>query len=219
MSKLKQREGTDWEAELEDGDTVVNRESGKPCVLLRALQRLGQRAGLTESGPILLQHVPQGAFGVFQCIYEVKFNDGTTWRAAADCNKNSVEGKFGNYPTAVAESRAEARALRKALGISMLAAEEIDLNAGSEVKPTQKISSSIVSAIERLIERHGLDTLGVVETVLPDRADEINALNDLTVAEGQSLMSHLNNLPAKKAKKSNRESKKAAAKAVLEEKE
>jgi hypothetical protein len=210
-----------WQDALEEGDTIQDRDSGKTCVLLRALQRLSQEAGIIESGPVILQHVPQGDYGVFQCIYEAKFSDGTTWRAAADCNRKSVDGKFANYPTAIAESRAEARALKKALGITMLAAEEIDLSAGAEVKPNQKVTSNIVSAIQALIERNGLDTLGVVEKVLPDRADTINTLNDLTVVEGQSVMSHLNNLPNKKAapkKTSSRTAKKEAAQAVLKDK-
>jgi hypothetical protein len=214
------RTSTQWQDVLTEEDMVTNRESGNPCVLLRALQRLSGEAGIIESGPILLQHVPTGDFGIFQCIYEVKFDDGTVWRGAADCNKNSISPKFASYPTAVAESRAEARALKKALGITMLAAEEIDLAAGAEVKPSSKISSNIVSAIQQLVERNDLDTLGVVEKVLPDRADSINTLSDLTVAEGQSIMSHLNNLPVKKKtapKKSSRAAKKDAAKAVLEE--
>jgi hypothetical protein len=215
------RTSKQWQDALEDGDTVTNYDSNKPCVLLRALQRLSQEAGIIESGPITLQHVTQGDYGIFQCVYEVKFDDGTTWRAAADCNKNSVDGKFANYPTAIAESRAEARALKKALGITMLAAEEIDLSASSEVTPTQKITSNIIAAIQSLIESNELDTLGVLEKVLPDRADSLNGLSDLTVAEGQSVMAHLNNLPKKKTaakKTSSRASKKEAAEAVLKDK-
>ena len=75
MSENKSRAGTEWEAELGDGDTVVTKD-GQPCVVLKALQRLGQQAGLVESGPVVLQHVNCGDFGIFQCIYEVKFNDG-----------------------------------------------------------------------------------------------------------------------------------------------
>jgi len=209
-----------WQDVLGEEDVVTNQESGKPCVLLRALQRLSQQAGIVESGPVTLQHVQQGTFGVFQCIYEVKFDDGTIWRGAGDCNRNNTEGKFANYPTAIAESRAEARALKKALGITMLAAEEIDLSAGAEVKPTQKVSSNIVSAIEKLVERNGLDTIVVIEKVLPDRVDSINTLSDLTVAEGQSVMAHLNDLPKKKKaapRASSRAAKKKAAEAVLEE--
>lgn len=218
MSENK-RTAKQWQDVLTEEDVVINQESGRPCVLLRALQRLSHEAGIVESGPICLQHVPQGSFGIFQCIYEVKFEDGTVWRGAADCNKNNVTGKFLHYPTAIAESRAEARALKKALGITMLAAEEIDLSAAAEVKPDQKVSSNIVSAIETLIERSDLDALAVIEEVLPDRADSINTLNDLTVAEGQDIMSHLNNLPKKKKaapKASSRTAKKKAAKAVLE---
>jgi hypothetical protein len=219
MSENK-RTSQQWQDVLTEEDIVTNRDSGKQCVLLRALQRLSHEAGIVESGPVTLQHVPQGSFGVFQCIYEVKFDDGTTWRGAGDCNKQNVDGQFANYPTAVAESRAEARALKKALGITMLAAEEIDLSAGAEVKPNQKVSSNIVSAIETLVERSGLDTLAVIEKVLPDRADSINTLSDLTVAEGQSVMAHLNDLPKKKKvapKASSRAAKKKAAEAVLEE--
>lgn len=221
MSENK-RTSKQWQDVLTEEDVVINQESGTPCVLLHALQRLSHEAGIVESGPIVLQHVPQGSFGVFQCIYEVKFSDGTIWRAAGDCNKKNVNEKFSKYPTAIAESRAEARALKKALGITMLAAEEIDLSAEAEVKPDQKVSSNIVSAIETMIERNDLNTLTVIEATLPDRADSINTLNDLTVAEGQNIMSYLNKLPKKKKaapKASSRAAKKKAAKAVLKESE
>jgi len=220
MSESKRRV-TNWEDKLTEEDLVRNEDTGRSCVVLRALQRLALEAGLIESGPVDLLYVPAGGMGVFQCIYEVKFEDGTTWRGAGDANKANTNEKFFAYPTAVAESRAEARALKKALGITMLAAEEIDMTAGMEVRPNQKISSNVVAAIESLIERHKLDTLDVITDVLPDRADVVNTLNDLTTEEGQKVMAHLNDLPAKKkkaAKKtSSRAAKKEAAKAVLEE--
>ena len=64
------RTDKNWEDLLEDGDTIQGQD-GNPCVTLRALQRLAQEAGIIESGPVLLQHVSTGDFGVFQCIYEV----------------------------------------------------------------------------------------------------------------------------------------------------
>lgn len=211
------RTAKNWEDELLPEDTVINKDTSKPSVLLNALRRLANEAGLCNSGPVTLQHVNTGNFGVFQCIYQVDFEDGTTWSAAGDCNKNSVDPRFLAYPTAVAESRAEARALKKALGITMLAAEEVDMNSGVEVQPNEKVPSNVIAAIERLIDRTGADTLQVIEAVLPNKADSISALSDLSITEGQAIMSHLNGLSAKKTKASSRESKKAAAKAALEE--
>lgn len=48
-----------------------------------------------------------------------------TFRGMAGANQNNIDGDFGLYPEAIAETRAEARALRKALSLSVVAYDEL----------------------------------------------------------------------------------------------
>lgn len=47
------------------------------------------------------------------------------FRGMAGANQNNIDGDFGLYPEAIAETRAEARALRKALSLSVVAYDEL----------------------------------------------------------------------------------------------
>ena len=136
----------------------------------------------------------------------------------ADCNSKNVSGKFASYPTAVAESRAEARCLRKALGIRMLSSEEIGFREGAgaiEASPKGKVGSSVVKAIEKLCTERGVDAVQVLEKVVDgDRASTIFELSELTTAEGQSAMAWLN-----EQKPVSTKSKRDARKAELEAKQ
>ena len=124
---------------------------------------------------------------------------------------------FIKYPTAVAESRAEARCLRKALGIRLLAAEEIDINSGmhSDVQPKQKIADSVVRAIQQLCDTKGIEPIEVINAVIEneERANAIFEFSQLNAEEGQRAMAFLNETKAKKS--SDREQRK---KELLEKK-
>lgn len=216
----KPRRGTDWYAELESSEKGVKRDGGDELevVYLRGLQRLAEEAGIRRSG-VVLSYAPGSKMPIVQAVYTAEFDDGTEWVGAADCNFNNTDGRFRNYPTAVAESRAEARCLRKALGIRVLSSEEVGLNESFgelEADPSKPIGDSIVRAIESLCDTRGVQLIQVVEQVVQDqeRALKISELKHLTVEEGQAAMAWLNALPVK-AKGG---SKRNARKKELEEK-
>lgn len=75
------------------------------------------------SGPVqVISNLPESSY----CIYKLAFMDmHIEIRAAADAHEENIFGNYKIYPTAIAESRAEARAYRKALLISTVSAEEI----------------------------------------------------------------------------------------------
>jgi hypothetical protein len=198
----KPRYGTNWETELLAHDTAVKKDGGKEMkvVFLAGLQRLAQIAGLVESDCQILTPSDQ----MVQAIYKAKFSDGTSWVGTADCNSNNTKGIFLHYPTAVAESRAEARCLRKALGIRLLSSEEVGFMTegfGSlEASPSAKADNQIIAAIQKLCETRNIDVALVLEEVIQDknRASSIFELSELTTEEAQRALAWLNDQKPRK---------------------
>jgi hypothetical protein len=215
---LQSRRDTDWFSELRSDEKGLKKERGDEIevVYLRGLQRLAELAGIKRSN-VVLSAVPGTKMPIFQAVYTAEFDDGTQWVGAADCNYQNTNETFRAYPTAVAESRAEARCLRKALGIRILSSEEIGLSESFgdlEADPNKPINDSIAKAIEKLCDSRGVDPIQVIEEVVPDqeRALKISELKHLTLQEGQAAMSYLNGLPVKE------KSTRASRKKELEEK-
>lgn len=208
------RKNTNWESQLNE-DEVMSAD-GKKVVLLKGLQRLADLAGIKTSD-CNFSYIPVGKIGIIQCVYKTSFEDGTSWVGSADVNALNTDDFFIKYPTAVAESRAEARCLRKALGIRLLAAEEIDINSGmhSDVQPKQKIADSVVRAIQQLCDTKGIEPIEVINAVIEneERANAIFEFSQLNAEEGQRAMAFLNETKAKKS--SDREQRK---KELLEKK-
>lgn len=81
--------------------------------------------------------------------------------AAADSCNSNTDATYRQYPTAIAEARAEGRALRKALGLrKTVTAEEIS-NVASEDSTDSfgKIASQQVMAIDKLCKKLNIDVL------------------------------------------------------------
>jgi hypothetical protein len=211
---MSKRKDTDWETELASDEVGDRKEKGKTMqvVLRRGLQRLANEAGITKSKCQIMTPSPK----LVQCVYTSVFDDGTEWDGAADCGPANCTEPFVNFPTAVAESRAEARSLRKALGIRMLSAEEVGFAETSlDASPDKPVESSVVAAIERLCEERGVEKVDIINKVVKDksRANSIFELKQFTTAEGSSAMSYLNALPVKKkTKRSARKEELLAAK-------
>lgn len=206
------RANTDWEKELND-DEVVSSDNGMQIVLLRGLQRLARLAGIIESYPESLSYVvgPEGN-GVIQCVYITRWNDGSTFGATADANKGNLKPEFKAFPTTIAESRAEGRAIRKALGIYMLTAEEIDTSegfTGMTKAESGKADPAQIVAIEKMIEESSVEAIDVIGAVVED-GREVLDLADLTPAEAVAAMRFMNSQRGT--------SKRDARKAALEKK-
>lgn len=187
----------DWESQLNDDEVVTKKEKGKEIrvVLLAGLRRLARIAGLSWSDCEIINPGP----GMVQCIYRVRI-DKVDWVGAADCNINNTDKFFINYPTAIAESRAEARCLRKALNINILSSEEIGFNDSSfEVSLDKKADSQLIKAIETLCKSKKIEIATVLESIIGDQERSMTVqLEDITVAEAQSAMQWLNKQKGKK---------------------
>ena len=210
--EIKDLFATDWCDELEVGDKVTRKEGDEEIevVLLAGLQRLARLAGIVYQECVIQTPAPSMVQAIYSAVFKTDDGD-VKFVGTADCNGNNTKGKFASYPTAVAESRAEARCLRKALGIRMLSSEEIGFREGAsaiEASPKGKVGSSVVKAIETLCIERGVDVVQALEKVLSvDRAATITELSELTTAEAQQTMAWLNN--QKPATKSKRDARKA----------
>lgn len=188
-----------WELELKAGDTMTKREDGQEMqvVFLAALQKLARRAGIIRQRLEIMTPSNTLVQAIFTSVF--KLTDGTEveFVGAADCSSRNTNDKFSNYPTAVAESRAEARCLRKALGIKMLSSEEIGLkeNFGTlEASSDNKADSQLIVAIEKLCEVQNVPPVQVIEKIITDkeRASSIFELSQLTTKEAQDAIGWLN---------------------------
>lgn len=209
-SKLP-RYGTNWEEQLQPAEIGTRKEDNRELrvVYLRGLQRLAQEAGIVRSECKLnfVTKEQTGSVGIMQAVYMVEFSDGTWWVGTADCNSLNTSEKYMKYPTAVAESRAEARCLRKALNIGILSSEEIGfVDGGAAIEQItassgKQIDSQVVKAIEKLCESRGCTNAEVLEAVLSkDRNRSVFELGELTVEEGQKAMGWLNEQKVKAVK-------------------
>ncbi len=151
--------------------------------------------------------------------YEVIFNGPyypITYGALADVNANNIDAKFLPFALATAETRAEARALKKALNIKILAAEELTLS------DTAESVSSITQAEweePRLtsIQKVGITNvckklkLSLYKTINLSKDKDLvyfnpenvrySSIEDLTKVAASTLMTYLNDLQQNKLKK------------------
>lgn len=205
--KIKDLFATDWEAELEEGEKVTRKDGNESLdvVVLAGLQRLSRLAGIYSQGCVIQTPSSSMVQAIFTTSFHLSDGGDVHFVGTADCNAGNTGPKFAKYPTAVAESRAEARSLRKALGIRMLSSEEIGFREGVsslEATPGGKAASQLITAIELLLKNKEVEVVTALEGALgEDRAAEIFELNEVSTTEAQQLMSWLNDSKAATKKK------------------
>lgn len=113
-----------WVTSLFDADEELI--DGRPVVA--GLRRVAELVlgRVVVSGPIDVQTTndPNGP-GRATVTYQVVFEDGTTYADVADCWHGNTDDAFCGFTVAMASTRAEARALRKALKLKGASAEEM----------------------------------------------------------------------------------------------
>lgn len=110
----------------------------------------------------------------------------------ADCNEN-LDNTYMRHAAATAETKAFGRALRKALGITTIAAEEM-LSGASEEMPKAKASAPISTPLQSVIKAK-VAALGLtLDKVLNDWEDGggVSTLEDLTMEDGRELFAFIN---------------------------
>lgn len=113
-------------------------------------------------------------------------NDIRTFGGLADC----VEGPtlYGIHPAATAETKAESRALRKALCLNIIAAEEMSSGQREDVrkKGTESISKPLLDVLKAKIKMLGLDPKEI--------ANAVNGkdMESLTMEQGREALVKIN---------------------------
>ena len=95
---------------------------------------------IIESGPVqVFPPKDDNGIGRATVVWKVEFDDGTMFSDVADCWEGNTDDTYCAYAVATAATRAESRALRKALRLRTVAAEEV----------TKKNTANIVRGISQ----------------------------------------------------------------------
>lgn len=176
----------DYLSELRKGEYLE--KEGDKLPRLKGLQRLahnnrgGVRAVYSD-----IRCTPARDNPIAAVTVRYLFTDGTSFAGSADATTKAHDAPYNLHLVAVAESKAEARALRRAFNISAVAAEEVG-SAPIAGKDNGPIESLQVQGIMKVGERKGLNEKEILGLI--DRQDV--TLNDLTSQEGRDLMKALN---------------------------
>lgn len=121
------------------------------------------------------------------------FKDGTSFSGSADASYKAHEAPFNLHLTAVAESKAEARAIRRALMITKVAKEEIG---GAVVgdPDTGPITDTQLNMIRKVAKRKKLSQADVLKMV---KRTDLTDITQLTTAEGRKAAAAVNRAKAK----------------------
>lgn len=212
----------DWMGKLKEGE-VFNSAKG-PAPRLHGLRRLAKPFILKEESKVnqliivprehiqeltskngdddvmsVHEEIATHNFPMASVTFNITLRDGRTFSDSADAFYSNCE-ELALFPTAVASARAEARCLRKVLGIVAHAAEEIvDKDAGEELAPDD--DSPIKAEQAKLIDKilTGLE-LSLKELLEGITTREVFSVEKLTTGEARKALRILNDLK-KKAKK------------------
>jgi hypothetical protein len=193
-------ENIDWQSQLRDDE--VGRDGNTEFVFIKGLRRLAKLKGIqwedhTISPAIVLHRPDNGAeYPFVQVKYMVQFNDGTRFSDVADAHTYNVQGMFSAYPTAMAATRAEARALRKALGINLVAKEELGADAEGIAQQKNEITSAQERVIKNLMKTRKIKDESEVIGKVCSR-ENIFSVKDLTFQEAQSAIQMMNKVKVK----------------------
>jgi hypothetical protein len=122
-------------------------------------------------------------------IVTVETGEGRTYAGAADVFTGNTKRDFAIHPVATAETRAEGRALRKALClVKVLAAEELDSAPVDEPNGSdERIVTGMLNVLNIMASRVGVDLLKLALT----SGFKIERLEDLTKGQGVILSDKL----------------------------
>lgn len=213
----------DWMSKLRE-DEIFNGPNG-PAPKLKGLRRLAKPYIQQENsrvnalivvpkqyvhvltntngeGDIMSQHEEIGVyhFPMASVTFTITLVDSRTFSDSADAFYSSCE-KLGLFPTAVASARAEARCLRKVLGISEHSAEElVDKDAGEELVPDDDspIKPEQGKLIDKMLKSLDMSLKELLEEIT---IREVFSVEELTTGEARKALRLLNDYKKKNKKK------------------
>lgn len=174
----------DWFKELNKDETME--KDGKTFVFLRGLERLAKERGIRSAvSQVVACPTPQSPCAVVTFSY--LFEDGRLYSSSADATPKNCDKGFGLYTVAMAESRAKARALRTAFGISACSVEEVSFNATEEDEDTAISNDQQKFLIKHLAKKHDISVEDIISLCKIDKD-----LDDLSKAEAKIVIARLN---------------------------
>lgn len=174
----------------------IKHEGTKSFVFLKGLERLAKERGIRNALCVRLEQL--GTNGVF-CTYQYMFEDNRLYQGSADATTKNCDGNFKLYLTAMAESRAKARALRTAFGISMCSVEEKSDIVVVEDADFGPIGDEQLQLIKHKAKEHSLGKADILSMLEVPR--NIPTMKKLTREEGREIIGKLNKYVAKMARK------------------
>lgn len=184
----------DYTKDLDGGD--IREEDGREFVFLRGLEKLARARGVVSARAVRLEPMimtksggDSRVAGIF-CTYEYSFVDGGVYQGSADATIINCDGNFKLYLTAMAESRAKARALRTAFGIGMCSVEEKSDATYKIDEDIGPIDDAQIVLIQTLAAKHNLGLAEILELLEVPR--KVERLKELTKDEGRELAIKLN---------------------------
>lgn len=183
----------DYDAEydylLDLTEEELKTKDGKEFVYLRGLEKLARARGVLGK-EIKIHATPTADNPIAVVSVKYEFKDGAIWEAAADCTAKSAKEGFGKYLTAMAESRAKARALRDAFGIALCSVEEIGTPSASidEEEDSPPISDPQKYLIGNLLKEKG-KTLDDCRIML--KVTKLDSVDGLTKVQAGTLIRKL----------------------------
>jgi len=182
---------TDYLDQLKKGEFLE--KEGRKLPRLCGLQRLAhENRGGVLSVHSDIKNTPHRENPIAAVTVQYSFKDGTTFSGSADATTAAHDKPYSLHLVAVAESKAEARALRRAFNISAVSAEEIGSApiAGTDNGP---IEDTQISGIKVMGKRKGLNVQEMLDLINSD----VGSLDELTAPQGRELMKKLNKVKKK----------------------
>ena len=148
-----------------------------------------------NSGVTVLQ-VPEKSndyIATVMCTLDIQKHDGSlaTFSGVADAGLHNIDPGFKKYPVAMAETRAEGRALRKALRLKVVAAEEISTNA-DPVQMRDENPNIINSAQKQMIQSMANRVEVNLESYLTKTfAGEYNSIDSISFDDAKKIIREL----------------------------
>jgi hypothetical protein len=135
QKKTQETKPVDYSEFLQEGD-IQQGDDGGDYVLVSALVRIAkEHAGMIGYDTMVVQSPEKNNQWSATVVVRVRLSDkgnqyhllheAQVWSGAADCRLGNARDGFHRYTTALAETRALGRALRRALGIEMCTLEEV----------------------------------------------------------------------------------------------
>lgn len=159
-----------------------------------------RRVSMLLLGPILAEHTiivnpPCADNGMVACataeitIYNNLIKERTQFSGSADAHQNNCMDEFGNYLTAMAETRAKGRAYRSALCLNkVISAEEASFVPDDNRLESSDIKSGQISIIRIMADRLDIS----LENMFKFLGFDKTKLEDLTNAEALIVVKHMN---------------------------